>query len=136
MLIEVKSETEMKSFGKVIGALLCWGEFIELIGDVGSGKTTLAKGVAAGLGIIENVQSPSFTIKRVYEAHNHLSLAHYYFYRLDEAVIMINELQESSADPNTITIVEWGGIVDGVLPSDRLSIMISSPTEGSRGLSL
>lgn len=136
MLIEVKSETEMKSFGKVIGALLCGGEFIELIGDVGSGKTTLAKGIAAGLGVIENVQSPSFTIKRIYEAHNHLSLAHYDFYRLNEAGIMINELQESSADSKTVTIVEWGGIVDGILPPDRLSIMISSPTEDSRGLRL
>ena len=136
MLIDVKSEVEMKEFGMSIGALLCGGEFIELSGDVGSGKTTLAKGIAIGMGISQNVQSPSFTIKRVYEARNHLILAHYDFYRLAEAGIMTNELEESINDSNTVTIIEWGDIVDGVLPIDRLSVKISSPTETSRQLIL
>jgi tRNA threonylcarbamoyladenosine biosynthesis protein TsaE len=136
MLREVKSEAEMKAFGETIGALLCGGDFIELSGDVGTGKTTLARGIAIGLGVDENVQSPSFTIKRVYEARDHLTLAHYDFYRLDDAGIMTNELQESVTDPETITIVEWSGVVDGVLPLDRLSIKITSPSERLRELAL
>jgi tRNA threonylcarbamoyladenosine biosynthesis protein TsaE len=136
MLREVKSEAEMKAFGETIGALLCGGDFIELFGDVGAGKTTLAKGIAIGLGVEENVQSPSFTLKRVYEARDHLTLAHYDFYRLDDAGIMANELQESITDHDTVTIVEWGGIVDGVLPLDRLSIKITSLSETLRELTL
>jgi tRNA threonylcarbamoyladenosine biosynthesis protein TsaE len=136
MLKEVKNEAEMKAFGVMIGSLLCGGELIELIGDVGSGKTTLAKGIAVGLGVEDNVQSPSFTINRVYEGRDHLSLSHYDFYRLDDAGIMANELKESASESDIITIVEWAGVVDNILPTDRLSINITSPTENSRELTL
>lgn len=136
ILKNVKNESEMKTFGTTIGALLRGGEFIELIGDVGSGKTTLAKGIAIGLGVDEYVQSPSFTINRIYEGRDHLTLAHYDFYRLDDAGIMINELHEIAADPNTVTIIEWAGIIEGALPMDRLSIQITSPTETSRDMAL
>ena len=134
MIIEVKSEDEMKAFGKAIGVLLHGGEVIELIGDVCSGKTTLTKGIAISLGISEYIQSPSFTISRTYQGRNHITLAHYDFYRLDDAGIMANELNEVASDPNTVTIIEWAGIVEGVLPSDRLSIQIIAPTETSREL--
>jgi tRNA threonylcarbamoyladenosine biosynthesis protein TsaE len=134
MIIEVKSEAEMKAFGEAIGALLHGGEIIELIGDVGSGKTTLTKGVAVGLGVDEYVQSPSFTINRVYQGRDHITLAHYDFYRLDDAGIMAHELQEVVGDSKTVTIIEWAGAVEGVLPVDRLSIQITTPTETSRKL--
>lgn len=122
----------MKAFGKTIGSFLHGGEIIELIGDVGSGKTTLAKGIAVGLGIDEYVQSPSFMISRVYKGRNNITLAHYDFYRLNDAGIMANELQEAIGEPSVVTIIEWAGVVKGVLPTDRLSIKITSPTENSR----
>lgn len=136
MFIEINGEEKMKTFGKSIGSLLRGGEIIELIGDVGAGKTTLVKGIAVGLGISENVQSPSFTISRVYNGRDDLTLNHFDFYRLDSAGIMANELQEVISDPKAITIIEWGGVVDGVLPTDKMSIKISSPTEDSRILEL
>ena len=124
----------MKQFGKAIGLTLNGGEIIELIGDVGAGKTTLVKGLAVGLDIDENVQSPSFTINRVYNGHNNTVLSHYDFYRLNDAGIMADELKEVINDRNTITVIEWGGAVSSVLPDDRLSIKITSPTENSREL--
>lgn len=136
MIKEIKNEAEMKRFGEMLGSYLFGGCLIELVGDVGSGKTTLAKGIAVGLGVEDDVQSPSFTIKRVYDAHDHLILAHYDFYRLMDAGIMTNELEESLTDPNCVTIIEWGEIVDGVLPTDRISIKITSPTEDSRELAI
>ena len=136
MIKEVKSENEMKAFGAQIGALLKGGEFIELVGDVGAGKTTLTKGIAVGLDIDEDVQSPSFTISRVYSARDKLTLAHYDFYRLGSAGIMADELDEAVHDPSTIIIIEWGGVVEGVLPSDRLTIKIESPTESDRRLTI
>jgi len=134
MTIEVKSENEMKAFGEAIGALLNGGEIIELIGDVGSGKTTLTKGIAVGLDINEYVQSPSFTISRNYQGRDHITLAHYDFYRLDNAGIMANELQEVINDSHIVTVIEWAGVVEGVLPKDRLSIKITALTETSRKL--
>lgn len=136
MIIEVKSEQEMKQFGAKLGAVLGGGEVIELVGDVGAGKTTFTKGVATGLGIRETVQSPSFTISRVYDAPNDLHLVHYDFYRLQDAGIMADELHETLHDPMAITIIEWAGIVDGVLPLDHLTIAIASPTETDRRIEL
>jgi tRNA threonylcarbamoyladenosine biosynthesis protein TsaE len=136
MKITVNNETEMKAFGAKLGALLNGGEIIELIGDVGAGKTTLAKGIAGGLGIDEDVQSPSFTISRVYETANNLQLAHYDFYRLQDAGIMAAELHETLSDQHSVTLIEWAEIVGGVLPEDRLSISITSPSESSREILL
>lgn len=136
MIITVTGEDEMKAFGVKLGVLFSGGEVVELIGDVGAGKTTLAKGIALGLAVDENVQSPSFTISRVYSGRDGLSLAHYDFYRLADAGIMADELSETLHDSSTVTILEWGGVVEGVLPLDRLTIQIESPTETSRRLSV
>jgi len=135
-LIEVKSESETRALGEKIGRLLKGGEVIELVGDVGAGKTTFVKGLALGLGINEDVQSPSFTISRVYDARDGLLLAHYDFYRLNDAGIMADELTETTQDSATVTVIEWADIVEGVLPSRRLRIVFASPTETSRTLTL
>lgn len=134
MVKEVHSEKEMKLLGATIGEAVIGGEIIELVGDVGSGKTTLVKGIATGLGIDEYVQSPSFTISRVYSGRNNLTLAHYDFYRLDDAGIMANELSEVAGNPGTITVIEWGGVVDGVIPRDTLLINIATSSETGRRL--
>ena len=130
----VKSELAMKSFGALVGKVLQGGEVIELIGDVGAGKTTFVKGLAKGLGIDENVQSPSFTISQVYENAAGVRLHHYDFYRLADAGIMKNELEEAMDDESIVTIIEWADTVSDVLPKDHLVIKITSPTEDSRQL--
>ena len=127
---------EMKLTGAKLGRLLKGGECIELVGDVGAGKTTLVKGVAQGLEIDETVQSPSFTISRVYDTPRELRLAHYDFYRLHDAGIMADELREAAADAQTITIIEWADIVSGVLPDDHLTITIQATGESDRKLTL
>jgi tRNA threonylcarbamoyladenosine biosynthesis protein TsaE len=136
MILEVKSEVEMKALGAKIGALLDAGDILELVGDVGAGKTTLAKGIAAGLGVSEDVQSPSFMISRVYETASRLRLAHYDFYRLNDAGIMAAELHETLSDPETVAIIEWADVASDVLPADILAIRITSPDEYSRKLEL
>ncbi len=130
----LNSENEMITFGKAIGNVLQGSEVIELVGDVGSGKTTLVKGIAYGLEITEYIQSPSFTINRSYVGRDNITLSHYDFYRLDDAGILANELREVIGDPNTVTVIEWAGVVENVLPGDRLSIYISATTETSREL--
>lgn len=129
---QVTSEAAMRSLGVRIAHALTGGEMIELVGDVGAGKTTLTKGIAEGLRIEETVQSPSFTISRVYDAPNGLRLVHYDFYRLPDAGIMADELQETLRDPTAVTVIEWAGVVDGVLPADRITITFISPSETER----
>lgn len=124
----------MKQLGEKIGELLMGGECIELVGDVGSGKTTLTKGIAKGMGIVETVQSPTFTINRTYENQAGVRLSHYDFYRLADPGIMADELQESLEDSKTAVVIEWGEIVESVVPDGRLRIAFSSPTADTREL--
>lgn len=133
---ELQGEQQTRAFGEALGSRLRGGETIELIGDVGAGKTTFTKGLAIGLGIDEDVQSPSFTISRVYEARDGLALAHYDFYRLTDAGILNDELREVMHDPTVVTVIEWADIVDGVLPENRLRIHFTSPDDDTRLLTV
>lgn len=134
MIIEVTGETAMKNLGERIGAQLKGGEVFELVGDVGAGKTTFVKGLARGLNIAEEVQSPSFTISRQYEGRDDLQLVHYDFYRLNDPGIMAIEVAEMVNDPYTVTVIEWADIVEGVLPDGHFTIRITAPTEASRSV--
>jgi tRNA threonylcarbamoyladenosine biosynthesis protein TsaE len=132
MVIEVKSDVDMKALGERIARLLRGGDVLQLIGDVGAGKTTLAKGIAKGLGVTEDVQSPSFTISRMYDGLGGIRLAHYDFYRLHDAGIMADELRETLEDTHTITVIEWADVVEGVLPEKTITVTIASPSETTR----
>lgn len=121
----------MKQLGEAIGQSVSGGEVLELVGDIGAGKTTLTKGIAQALGINEPVQSPTFTISRVYDSPKGLRLVHYDFYRLSEAGIMGDEIREA-ADDDSVIIVEWAGAVDDDLPEDRLVVKITTISEEER----
>ncbi len=136
MIIEVASEQETKNLATKIGASLAGGEVFELVGDVGAGKTTFVKGLAKGLTVEDDVQSPSFTISRVYDARDGIQLAHYDFYRLNDAGIMANELAEMTHDSKTVTVIEWADIVEGVLPKDHFTISFESPSETTRSITI
>ena len=81
--MNISTEQEMLDFGKKIAEEISSG-VIELVGDVGAGKTTFTRGLAEGLGIKEPVTSPSFTISKTYSLPNGGNLVHYDFYRLQE----------------------------------------------------
>lgn len=136
MELEVQSEYETRQLARRLGEQLNGGVVIELLGDVGAGKTTFVKGLAEGLGVEDDVQSPSFTISRVYDARDGLQLAHYDFYRLHDAGILSAEVSEVTKDPSSVTVIEWAEVVNGVLPSDRLRITIESTSETGRRVSL
>ena len=123
----------MAAFGGRLAGLLRGGEIIELIGDVGAGKTTLTRSILRASGVTNAIQSPTFTICNRYEAKG-MYYAHYDFYRLGEAGIMEEEFIETANDPQTITIVEWGDVVARNMPANRLTIEIVADTESSREL--
>ena len=123
------------ALANALGHKLRGGEVIELVSDLGGGKTTFVRGLAAGMGSTDRVSSPSFTLTNQYQAGD-LTLQHFDFYRLNEPGIMRDELAEVVADPKTVTVVEWAGIVDDVLPAERLTIGISATTETGRQFQL
>lgn len=108
------------------------GQVIELIGDVGAGKTTFTRGLAKGLGIKEEITSPSFTISKVYSLPNDKTLTHYDFYRLQDPGLMKEDLEESISNPNNYTIIEWGESVSDILPKNHTTINIKYNDDGSR----
>ncbi len=136
MIIEVKSEQETKDLARKIATNLKGGEVFQLVGDVGAGKTTFVKGLASGLSIDDDVQSPSFTISRVYDARDGLQLVHYDFYRLTDPGIMADELAEMIHEPTTITVIEWADIVEGVLPKNHYTLNFVSPSETTRNIEI
>ena len=109
------------------------GEVIELVSDLGGGKTTLTRGLVRGAGSSDKVASPTFTLSREYAAPN-FTIAHFDFYRLGEAGIVGDELAEIVGDPAYVTVVEWGDIVQDVLPHERLAIRIDLLGEVERKL--
>jgi len=129
--VRIDNEARMKQLGEAIGQSLSGGEVLELVGDIGAGKTTLTKGIAQALGISEPVQSPTFTISRVYDSPKGLRLVHYDFYRLSEAGIMGDEIREAM-DDDSVVVVEWAGAVDDDLPKDRLVVKITTISEEER----
>lgn len=136
VIVSTKNETATKNFGSHLGAVLKGGEVIELIGDIGAGKTTLVKGIARGLGVKDNVQSPSFTVSRVYEARDGLRLVHYDFYRLKKPGIIAHELAEVIRDTKSIVVVEWASPVRQVLPSRKISVKITATSKTNRELKI
>lgn len=134
--ILIHSIEDMKAFGDKLAQKITDTAVVELIGDVGAGKTTLVKGFAQALGVKEIVQSPSFTILSHYEADRGLLLDHYDFYRLSDPGIISYELQESLSQPKTITVIEWGQTVKTILPNERIKITITPTSDTTRELTI
>lgn len=130
---EYKSGSAEKSeyMAEKIGHKLKGGEVIELISDLGGGKTTFVRGLAKGMGSDDRVSSPSFTISRVYASDDH-ELHHFDFYRLQDAGLMEFEIQDVIGDPGIIVAVEWGEVVRHVLPEERLTITIERSGDNGR----
>ena len=127
----IHSETEMLELGRKLAASLKAPEVLELIGDVGAGKTTFTRGLAQGLGVKATLSSPSFTISRLYQGEDCI-LAHYDFYRLEDPGIMSEDLAESIEDSKTITVIEWGQSIKNILPPDHRVIEIKYIDENTR----
>lgn len=133
--IKTTNTAETLAIAQQIGQRLKGGEVIELVSDLGGGKTTFTRGLAKGMGSDDHVSSPTFMISRVYKA-SHLELHHFDFYRLPEAGLMEHELEDLLGDAGVVIVVEWSDVVKHVLPKERLSIHISSDGGEARILEL
>jgi len=133
--ITTKNAEATIELAKHIGQRLKGGEVIELLSDLGGGKTTFVRGLADGLGSHDHVSSPTFKISNVYTAIDK-ELHHFDFYRLSEPGIISAELSEIIGEPDKVIVVEWGAIVEDVLPDSRLKITFTMTGEHNRQITL
>lgn len=133
--ITVKNARETEKVASHIGRNLKGGETIELLSDIGGGKTTFTRGLVSGAGSEDHVTSPTFTISNKYEAPQ-FDIYHFDFYRLPNAGIIEHQLHENVDVERDVTVVEWSDIVAHVLPEERLRIFITSTSDDEREIKL
>jgi len=133
--ITSNSPAETHALGERLGNAARAGDVIALIGDLGSGKTVLSKGLAAGIGCDPNhVLSPTFVLMRQHEGR--LPLYHFDAYRLSGPDEMLAIGAEETFFGNGICAIEWADRVMETLPADRLEIHMSVAGEDSRKVRL
>jgi tRNA threonylcarbamoyladenosine biosynthesis protein TsaE len=125
VIVEIPTAQDMRDLGMRLARILKPGDLVVLDGPLGAGKTTLAQGIGAGLGVRGDVTSPTFVIARVHPSlADGPPLVHADAYRVD-GPLEIDDLDLDASVPDSVTIVEWGrGLVEG-LAADRLDIEIS-----------
>lgn len=128
--LTVNDADAMRALGAALAGLARPGDVFCLFGDLGAGKTQLAKGFGAGLGVEETVNSPSFVLMAEY--HGRLPLFHIDLYRLaaEGAAISDGLLDERQADG--VTLIEWADRLGAALPASRLDVRIDGTGEGLR----
>lgn len=130
--IKISSEKEAAEFGKRLGKTLESGDVLALVGELGTGKTTLTKAIAAGLDISETVTSPTFTIVKEYNS-GRLPLFHFDVYRLENGREFIEIGGEEHFDAGGICVIEWADKIAEILPDDTKLILLEyGENEGER----
>ena len=128
--VECPDPASTAALGRTLAAAACPGDLICLWGDLGAGKTHLAKAIGAGLGVTDTIISPSYILMAEYAGR--LPLFHVDLYRLADAhdVVAGGLIDDRQADG--VTIVEWPDRMVGVLPDDRLDVCIDGMGDGPR----
>ena len=128
-----RSSEQTRRVGMRLGSLLKPGDMVALVGELGSGKTTLVQGIAAGWGSLDPVSSPTFVIVNVYRHTDGVRLFHLDAYRLNGSDEALDLDLESMLDQGPM-IVEWAERVKSVLPDDGLWVQLNYIDEVQRDL--
>jgi tRNA threonylcarbamoyladenosine biosynthesis protein TsaE len=122
VIVRTASAIATRAVGAAIASCVVPGDVVVLTGDLGSGKTTLAQGIAAALGVSEPVVSPTFALVREYEGR--VPVAHVDVYRLERIQELHDVGIEEIFDGTRVVIVEWGELVAPILPVDRAVVRL------------
>ena len=128
MIYESNNEKETFELGRRIGEKASGGDIYALTGDLGVGKTVFTKGIAAGLGITEQVNSPTFTIVQIYET-GRLPLYHFDVYRIADISEMDEIGYEEYFFSEGVSLVEWAGLIEELMPPHTVRILIEKDLE-------
>lgn len=131
-MITFHSEQDMIDFGERLAGYLFPGAILTLEGELGAGKTTFTKGIGKGLGISKVINSPTFTIVKVYQGR--LPLYHFDAYRLEgqNEELGFEEMFEDEG----VCVIEWPIYIQNILPQERLDIQIIKNEDETRSFFL
>ena len=128
MIIESFTEQATYELGQILGQQAKLGQVICLDGDLGVGKTVFTKGFAHGLGIMEPISSPTFTIVQVYE-EGRLPLYHFDVYRIADVEEMEEIGYEDYFYGEGVCLVEWAHLISEILPEHVMQVTIEKDLE-------
>lgn len=130
--IRIKNEEDTKKFGRKLAEQLKPGDTLGLVGDLGTGKTTLTRSIAEGLGIKSNVTSPTFTIAKEYR-QGRLPLFHMDVYRLKSSDDLFDSGIQEYFNAGGVCIIEWADLIAEILPDNTKVIFLEyGENEGER----
>lgn len=118
------SPEETISLGRRLGELLDEGDVLVLTGDLGAGKTQLTKGIAQGMGVVDDVTSPTFTIEMVYEG-TRLPLYHFDLYRLDDPAQLDDTGLFDVLGGDGPCVIEWGEQFSDEIGPERVDVTLT-----------
>jgi len=129
-----KNAEETIKFGKALGTLLTNGHVVALIGDLGTGKTTMVKGIVTGLDVKDsrNVKSPTFSLAHKYNGR--IPVYHIDAYRLSGSQELLDIGSDEMIFGNGVTIIEWADNVPDSLPEEYLKITLTHVSEERRNI--
>jgi tRNA threonylcarbamoyladenosine biosynthesis protein TsaE len=133
LTVRCPEEADTRAVGRRLASLLRAGDVVLLTGDLGTGKTVFASGIAEGLGVAERVVSPSFVLARRYEGL--IALVHADLYRVGSSA-EVEDLDLLDAAEDGVLVVEWGEAAERCFPEDHLLVRLEADEEGARTVSL
>jgi tRNA threonylcarbamoyladenosine biosynthesis protein TsaE len=132
-MITLSTVDDTVEFGRRLGKILTAGDLVLLAGPLGAGKTVLVRGIAAGLGVIGRVSSPTFVIERVHKAPDGgVPLVHVDAYRLIGHVEEVDDLDLDTDLTEAAVVIEWGEDLAEQLSTDYLLIRLERLPDDTR----
>jgi tRNA threonylcarbamoyladenosine biosynthesis protein TsaE len=137
--VELSTVEDTRAFGRDLAGVLRAGDLVVLTGPLGAGKTALAQGIGAGLGVMGSVTSPTFVISRVHRPDpargGLVPLVHVDAYRLGR-VAEVDDLDLDASIEDSVTLVEWGAELVEQLADAHLEVRITRRDDDSRLIEL
>lgn len=130
-----RSAEETRALGQRLSSALKAGDVVLLSGDMGAGKSELARGIARGLGVTGAVPSPTFTILNTYKG-GRLPLYHFDWYRIQDPDELYAIGAEEYIGTDGVTLIEWHALAPELLPTDALEIALTPTDEQTRVITL
>lgn len=128
------SEEETRAFAEKLGMGALPGAVFAITGGLGTGKTIMAKGIARGMGIHEEITSPTFTLMEIYEGT--IPLYHFDLYRIENPGELDQLFFEEYWEGDGVSVIEWAERAAGRLPAGRTAITIERIGETSRRITI
>ncbi len=128
---KTNSAAETIALGEKIGGLLKGGDLIAYSGDLGAGKTTITRGISAGMGLGDEVTSPTFALVNEYRGAN-LSLIHFDMYRVNSSADLETTGFFDYSDDDTVLAVEWSENIAEEIPDNAIRIDIQRVDDDTR----